>query len=246
MIFMGSINILNPYFLYSQQEHDKITAFNGSGRLTLQVYATYISAAELQNNIKSNISFVRDASIELKGGYGYGAELTYNPNITDFDVMFYLSSEYLKVKDDELLLRFENDSASSVVRFTEEYNMIPFEAGLKWNLPVSTERFKIFIGGGAGIYFGNRKRSVGPYTTSAVSRKPGISMNVLAGLEYFVERNLSLDFEFKFREASFESQDRFDVDYVTIGGNIYSMDNPLYSRLLIDGTRLSIGLKYHF
>jgi len=246
MIFMGSINILNPYFLYSQQEHDKITTFNGSGSLTLQVYATYISAAELQNNIKSNISFVRDASIELKGGYGYGAELTYNPNITDFDVMFYLSSEYLKVKDDELLLRFENDSASSVVRFTEEYNMIPFEAGLKWNLPVSTERFKIFIGGGAGIYFGNRKRSVGPYTTSAVSRKPGISMNVLAGLEYFVERNLSLDFEFKFREASFESQDRFDVDYVTIGGNIYSMDNPLYSRLLIDGTRLSIGLKYHF
>jgi len=246
MIFMGSINILNPYFLYGQQEHDKITAFNGSGRLTLQVYATYISAAELQNNIKSNISFVRDASIELKGGYGYGAELTYNPNIADFDVMFYLSSEYLKVKDDELLLRFENDSASSVVRFTEEYNMIPFEAGLKWNLPVSTERFKIFIGGGAGIYLGNRKRSVGPYTTSAVSRKPGISMNVLAGLEYFVERNLSLDFEFKFREASFESQDRFDVDYVTIGGNIYSMDNPLYSRLLIDGTRLSIGLKYHF
>lgn len=243
---MGSINFLNPYFLYSQTEHDRISSFDGSGRFTLQVFATYISAAELQNNIKSNISFIRDASIELKGGYGYGAEVTYNPNITNFDVMFYLSSEYLKVKDDELLLRFENDSASSVVRFTEEYNMIPLEGGLKWNLPVSTEKFKIFIGGGAGVYFGNRKRSVGPYTTSAVSRKAGVSMNVLAGLEYFVERNLSLNFEFKFREASFESQDRFDVDYVNINGNVYNMDNPVYSRLLIDGTRLSIGLKYHF
>lgn len=246
MIFMGSINLLNPCFLYSQQRHEELTPFNGSGRLTLQVYATYVSAAELQNNIKSSVSFIRDASIELKGGYGYGAEVTYNPNISNFDVMFYFSSEFLKVKDDELLLRFENDSSSSVVRFTEEYNMIPFEAGLKWNLPVSTERFKIFIGGGAGIYFGNRKRSVGPYTTSAISRKAGVSMNVLAGLEYFVERNLSLDFEFKFREASFESQDRFDVDYVTINGNIYNMDNPLHSRLLIDGTRLSVGLKYHF
>ena len=246
MIIMGSINILNPYFLYSQERYDEYKPFNGSGRITLQVYATYVSAAELQNNIKSNISFLRDASIELKGGYGYGAEITFNPNISNFDVLFYLSSEYLKVKDDELVLRFENDSATNTVRFTEEYNMIPLEAGLKWNLPVSTERFRIFIGGGAGIYFGNRTRSVGPYSTSPISRKAGLSMNVLAGLEYFIERNLSLDFEFKFREATFESQDRFDVDYITINGNIYSMDNPVYSRLLIDGTRLSAGIKYHF
>ena len=243
---MGSINILNPYVLYSQERYDEYKPFNGSGRITLQVYATYVSAAELQNNIKSNISFLRDASIELKGGYGYGAEITFNPNISNFDVLFYLSSEYLKVKDDELVLRFENDSATNTVRFTEEYNMIPLEAGLKWNLPVSTERFRIFIGGGAGIYFGNRTRSVGPYSTSPISRKAGLSMNVLAGLEYFIERNLSLDFEFKFREATFESQDRFDVDYITINGNIYSMDNPVYSRLLIDGTRLSAGIKYHF
>ena len=243
---MGSINILNPYFLYSQERYDEYKPFNGLGRITLQVYATYVSAAELQNNIKSNISFLRDASIELKGGYGYGAEITFNPNISNFDVLFYLSSEYLKVKDDELVLRFENDSATNTVRFTEEYNMIPLEAGLKWNLPVSTERSRIFIGGGAGIYFGNRTRSVGPYSTSPISRKAGLSMNVLAGLEYFIERNLSLDFEFKFREATFESQDRFDVDYITINGNIYSMDNPVYSRLLIDGTRLSAGIKYHF
>lgn len=245
---MGSIILLNPYFLYSQPENENkdYIPYNGSGKFTLQVYGMYVSSAELQNNIKSSVSFVRDASIELKGGYGYGAEFTYNPGFSNFDVMFYISSEYMKVKDDELLLRFENDSASSVVRFTEEYNLLPLEAGLKWNLPVSTERFKIFIGGGAGIYFGNRTRSVGPYSTSPISRKAGVSMNVLAGLEYFFQRNLSLDFEFKFREASFESQDRFAVDYVTIGGNIYSLDNPVYSRLLIDGTRVSAGLKYHF
>ncbi len=243
---MGSIYLLNPYFLYSQTRQPDKIIYNGSGKFTLQVFGMYVSSAELQNNIKSSISFVRDASIELKGGYGYGAEITYNPNISNFDVLFYISSEYLKAKDDELVLRFENDSAANTVRFTEEYNMIPFEAGLKWNLPVSSERFKVFIGGGGGIYFGNRTRSIGPYKTSAVTRKPGFSMNVLAGLEYFIERNLSLDFEFKFREANFESEDRFDSDQITIGGNIYSLDNPLYSRILVDGTRLSAGIKYHF
>ncbi len=243
---MGSIIFLSPYFLYSQTVKTENIIYNGSSKLTLQAFAMYVSSAELQNNIKSNVSFIRDASIELKGGYGYGAELTYNPDISNFDILFYISSEYLKVKDDGLVLRFENDSAVSNVRFTEEFKMIPLEAGLKWNLPVSTERFKVYIGGGGGVYFGNRTRTVGPYKTSAISRKPGFSMNVLAGLEYFVERNLSLDFEFKFREANFESEDRFDTDLITIGGNTYSLDNPVYSRLLVDGTRLSIGIKYHF
>lgn len=243
---MGSIYLLNPYFLFSQSlKSDKIV-YNGSGKLTLQVFGMYVSSAELQNNIKSNVSFIRDASIELKGGYGYGAEVTYNPDFSGLDILFYLSSEYLKVKDDGLVLRFENDSAVSNVRFTEEFNMIPLEAGLKWNLPVSSERFKVFIGGGGGIYFGNRTRSVGPYKTSALSRKPGFSMNVLAGLEYFIERNLSFDFEFKFREATFDSEDKFESDLITIGGNIYSLDNPVYSRILVDGTRLSVGIKYHF
>lgn len=243
---MGSILLLNPYFLSAQNSKDEIIQYNGNSKFTLKAFATYVSSAELNNNIKSNVSFVRDASIELNGGYGYGGEVTYNPGFSVFDVVFYFSSEYLKVKDDELLLRFENDSATNVVRFTEEYKLIPLEAGIKWYLPVSTERFKIFIGGGAGIYFGSRNRFVGPYYTSNLSKKAGYSMNVLAGLEYFVERNLSLDFEFKFREASFESMDRFNEDLITINGNVYSMDNPLHSRLLIDGTRLSIGLKYHF
>lgn len=243
---MGSVLILSPYFLSSQESKDKIIHYNNNSEFTLKVFAAYVSSAELHNNIKSNVSFIRDASIDLNGGYAYGGELTYNPAFSVFDVIFYLSAEYLKVRDDELLLRFQNDSAFNVVRFTEEYKLLPIEAGIKWYLPVGTERFKIFIGGGAGLYFGNRNRFVGPYFTSNLSKKAGYSMNVLAGLEYFLERNLSLDFEFKFREASFESIDRFNEDIIEINGNVYSMDNPLHSRLLIDGTRISIGLKYHF
>ena len=242
---MGSILILSPYFLYSQNK-DAAVLYNTDGIITFQVYATYVSSAELQNDLGSSISFLRDAMIELKGGYGFGGELTFNPRFNEVDLVFYLSSEYLKVKDDELIMRFENDTAVSNVKFIEEYDILPLEAGLKWHLPVSTERFRVFIGGGAGLYFGNRTRTIGPYKTSPVSRKPGFSMNVMAGMEYFFQRNLSLDFEFKFREATFDSKDEFEVDQVTINGNVYDMGNPVYSRVLVDGTRLSLGVKYHF
>ena len=68
----------------------------------------------------------------------------------------------------------------------------------------------------------------------------------LPGWNILLQRNLSPDFEFKFREATFDSQDRFNVDYITIGGNVCNMENPIYSRILVDGTRLSAGIKYHF
>jgi opacity protein-like surface antigen len=246
MLIMGLIIILNPYFLCSQTLKDQQVYFNENKRFSIQLFATYVSSAELQDNIASEISFIRDASIEMSGGYGYGAEITYDPAISNFDVLFYLSTEYLKAKDDDLKLNLENDSAFSNVRFTEEYKIFPIEGGLKWRLPVSSERLKVFIGGGAGVYFGARNRSLGPYKSSNVSKKPGYSMNIMAGLEYFFERNLSVNFEFKFREASFESEDTFPVDLITVNGNIFRIQNPINSRIMADGTRISAGLKYNF
>lgn len=187
---MGSVIMLSPYFLYAQNSKDEIIHYNGNSKFTLKVFASYVSSAELHNNIKSSISFIRDASIELNGGYGYGAEVTFNPGFSIFDVVFYFSSEYLKVKDDELILRFENDSAANVVRFTEEYKLIPLEGGIKWYLPVSTDRFKIFIGGGAGLYLGSRNRFVGPLYTTNLNKKSRLQHECSSRVRIFCRKEL--------------------------------------------------------
>ena len=243
---MGSIYQLNPCFLYSQITNPEHTVYNESGKFTIYIYGTYVSSAELQNDISSHIAFLRDASVELSGGYGAGGEISFNPGFANLGLSFYLSSEYLKVNDDELLMRLDQDSSYINYRVGEEYTLIPLEAGLKWRLPVSTERFKIYIGGGGGVYFGDRTRTIAGLQSYTVSKKAGYSMNILAGLEYFVARNLSVDFEFKFREASFDNESRFNSDFVTVNGNNYPIENPINSRFIVDGTRISAGLKYHF
>jgi hypothetical protein len=246
-IFVGLILILNPYFLSAQQ-------YEGSAkeepvfanRFSVSVYGTYVSSAELMDNINSPVAFIRDASVELAGGYGYGAEFTYDPSIEGFDVLFYLSSEYLNVEDDGLLYRFDQDTLFANVRFTEQFKMIPIEGGIKWNLPISTQRVKIYIGGGAGVYFGERNRKLGPIKTTNISTNPGFSMNVLVGGDYFFTGNLSGNFEFKFREASFESEEDFGTDSIVVNGNTFMLENPINSRILVDGVRLSAGIKFHF
>lgn len=243
---MGLMYSSSPYFL-SAQSSSKELGFTDEGRkFSVSVYGTYVSSAELLDNIESPIPFLRDASVELVGGYGYGAELTYDPQIYDLGITAYISSEYLKVTDDGLVMRFTNDSHSVEIGFTEEYSLIPVEAGLKWNLPVSTNSFKIYIGGGAGIYFGNRKRSFGTLSSSTLSTSPGFSLNVLSGMQYYIGRNLSLNFEFKFREGSFDTRDSFGQNSITIDGQNYELDNPAVSRIIVDGVRLSLGVRYNF
>jgi opacity protein-like surface antigen len=238
--------LLSPLFLIAQPHSNEQPRFDYSKKFSVIVYGTFIASAELQNDIDNEISILRDASIELSGGYGYGGELSYNPNIYDVDIRFYLSSEYINIKDDQLALQLVQDTNIANVRFTEEFSMIPVEGGLKWNLPVSSDNFKVYIGGGAGMYFGTRERTIGTLKTSSISTTPGFSMNVLAGMEYYIGRNLSVDFEFKFRDASFETESKFNVNNITVNGNSYYIGEPINSRLLVNGTRLSLGLKYNF
>lgn len=242
IFIVGLITLSNPYFLSAQQHADskELPFFDKSKRFSLSIYATYVSSAELFDNISSSEAFLRDISVEIKGGYGYGGELTFNPEIYDLGILFYISSEFLKAKDNELVAsKIINDTTILRGRFTEEYTLIPVEAGLKWSLPVSTDRFKIFIGGGAGFYFGERTRTVGGVKTEKVSSSPGFSLNVLSGVEYFFARNLSVDFQLKFREGTFEAESRF-------ASPVPVFDNVIKSRIIVDGVRLSAGLRYNF
>jgi hypothetical protein len=235
---MGLIILSNPLFLSAQ--HHELPYYDKTKRFSILFYGTYVSSAELLDNIKSDIAFFRGASLETAGGYGYGGELTFNPEIYDVGIIFYVSSEYLKIKDDELIASKVIDDTTVIRgRFTEEFSIIPVEAGLKWSLPISTEKFKVFIGGGAGLYFGKRTRTVNRVSSTEVSSSPGFSLNVLSGMEYYIARNLSVDFQFKFREGSFDSESKFPQ-------NVLIFDNTINSRIIIDGVRLSAGLKYNF
>lgn len=236
---MGLISVSNPYFLKAQQ-HKEMQYIDPSKLFSVSVYGEYVSSAELFDNINSPDVFLRDLSVEMTGGYGYGGEITYSPNIYNLGVSFYLSSEYLKVKDDGLMATdVLNDTTIIRGRFTEEFSVVPVEAGLKWTLPFGGDFFRFYIGGGAGMYFGSRTRTIAGVSSVPVNSTPGFSLNILTGAEYYFGRNLSLDFAFKFRDGSFETEDKFMSPVPVFG-------TELHSRINVDGVRLSVGIRYNF
>jgi hypothetical protein len=239
------LGIFNTIVLYPQTK-ESTRYFDPAKRFSLSIFGTYISSAELQNNPRSTDPIERNATVDLDGGYGYGAELNYEPPLFDLGLTFYLSSEYFKSRTNELVMRLTNGENSIAVRINENYSIIPVEAGIKWFLPVSTDNFKIYIGGGGGIYFGDRTRTMLNIASYNVSKLAGFSLNILSGLEYYIARNLSANFELKFREASFETESAYNSSVISVNGIQYGIENPFYTKFIVDGVRLSAGLKYQF
>lgn len=238
--------MLNGSILSQQPDKNK-RYFDPSKKFSLSIFGEYVSSAQLEDNITSPDPILRNASTDVKGGYGYGAELNFTPSFLDHGLTFFLSSEYLKIDQNDLILRFFQDTNSAAVRFEEKLTLIPVELGIKWNLPVGTDNLKIYIGGGGGLYFGDRQRVIGGvFGTQTVSKSPGFSLNILSGILLYLEKNLAANFEIKFRQASYDIQNKFSINSINIRGIDFALANPLFSRVIIDGVRVSLGLKYNF
>lgn len=238
---------LHCYCVFTQQPIKNISYFDPSKNFSVSIYSDYVSSAQIQDNIRSLDPILRNASTDIKGAFGYGGELNYTPSFLDHDFTFYISSEYLKIDNSDLILRFFQDTLSGAVHIEEKLKVLPVELGVKWNLPVGTDNFKIYIGGGAGLYFGDRQRIIaGIFNSETVSKSPGFSLNILSGMLLYIEKNLAANFEIKFRDANYEVENKFAINYITINGASFALDNPLYSRISVDGVRVSLGLKYNF
>jgi hypothetical protein len=229
-------------FLFAQNNNETKIFFDPLKRFSVKIGGSFISSTELQNNITSQNPIERDASTELSGGFGYTGEFTFDPKFGSSGIKFFLSSEYFHHTEESLYLRYYEDTSFFTVRFTENFSFIPIETGIKWHLPISGYNLKVYIGGGAGFYFGDRKRNVGTLETTNEKIKPGFSLIVFSGIDYYFARNLSASFEFKFRDAYFEVTSKFGSGRYPL----YGMPNPFTSRISVNGTALSLGLKYDF
>lgn len=231
---------------YAQSDPGKLSFNDESKHFCLSFYGTYVSSSQLQNDPRSPDPIVRNMLLDLKGGYGYGAEFDYKPNFYNLNLIFFLSSEYLRINEGDLAFTFNDGTNAADVSMKEDFTIIPVEAGVKWHLPVGTENFKIYIGGGGGVYFGNRIRTIANLQSTTISTQPGYSLNVLSGLEFYFARNLSANLELKFREAYFDVESSYTTNSIIINGTVFQIENPFYSRLIVDGVRISLGLNYHF
>jgi hypothetical protein len=124
---------------------------------------------------------------------------------------------------------------------------IPVELTGYFFIPVGTEEFRVFMGGGAGLYLGQRRYALGGIPAETTERGAGGGIHVTSGVEWRCSGALSVRGEIKFRDVQFETTNRFQPSTVVYSGTTVTLPGePFASRINIDGMRLSAGIAVHF
>lgn len=232
--------LLFPLYTRSQ-ELNEISV--GSG-LSIMPFVNYVSSATIQLHPFSNDIFEKSLTEELDGGYGYGISI--KKKLFREDLSFGFSLEYLKIIDDELVQTFESSAGRVRARVTEELWLLPVEFTGYFNIPNFSEDIKVYLGGGIGVYFGDRKRTIANISSKTISKQEGFSFVVLSGLEFLFDKHVSGVFEIRFRQGEYRIKSEFPVSGVVLNGAVYPIEKNLNSRVFVDGLKLSLGVAYNF
>lgn len=209
---------------------------------SVSISGNYISSASIQLYSNSNNIVEGNLLTEVDGGYSIGLNL--RKRFIGDNIFISVSTEYISIKDDNLYQILQNDSNSFKIDVKEELSVFPLEFSIYYLLPEFFKNTNIYIGGGIGTYFGDRKRQLGPYISETVSKSLNFSMNVLFCAEYSLSRKFAANFEMRFRDASYGVVSRYTENDITINGIMYSFPGEFESKIFIDGLRIGFGLTY--
>jgi outer membrane protein W len=137
--------------------------------------------------------------------------------------------------------------SSQNIPVVDGFFVMPVELSGYFFIPVGNENISLYMGGGAGAYFGERKYEYAGVEAKTVDRKTSYGIHILSGVEYNVSPLFAIRTEVKFRDVQFETVKRFAIPTATYGGTAVTLNqNPFPSRINIDGMHLSVGVAYRF
>lgn len=238
-IIISLLWLLKPSDSFSQEFTPDFDSYDFS----IKASGNFISSASIQLNPYSQNIVEKNSFADVGSGFGYGFSIS-----TKFlrnDLSLILSTEYVKINDKNVSATLINGSNAVKVNVTESIWMVPVELSLNFNLPKMASNLNIFIGGGLGVYFGDRKRTIGNISTETIESSPMLNLHIMTGMEYFINPRLSGVFEMKFRDAGFKVQNSFPVPFIGVNGMVYPLPTEYNSKVYVDGMKLSVGLNYY-
>jgi hypothetical protein len=235
-----AFTLIFPSFIFSQSSAP-LLPFND---LVLSGSFNYVSSATIQLAPYSPDIVERNSTLELSGGYGYS--FSAKTKVLRNDLFFGVTVEFIKIQDNDALLLLEGDSSFARIKISESITSYPVEFTAYFNVPSFQENLNIYLGGGLGIYTGNRIRKLQNFESETISKSFGLSLVVLSGIEYFFEKNFMSFMELRFREGEYDVKSKFPLNFVTVNGVSYSLGKEMNSKVFLDGLKLSLGIGYRF
>ncbi len=208
---------------------------------TIVVKGNLSTQSEIFLNPTSPDPVARAQSILVEDFPGVSVELQYH--LPGMNIALGLSADRISVRTSQPI----TVSFREQVPAEDGYIAFPVELTGYFIIPASGEMFKIFMGGGFGVYPGTRKYSIAGVEAGALDNSPGYGIHVLGGLSVHLTGWFSLVAEMKFRDLQFRSTNAFAVSHIPYGSTTVNVSQtPFASTIHTDGIVFQIGAGFSF
>lgn len=215
---------------------------SGNGRrFSFKLKENYTSASKLYLSPKSSDVVERNSSFAIDHIFSPALEIGYI--ITD-QMSLGLNIEYISKTRKDIALNVIENRGIVTVETEDGYKIIPVELSLYYQLPFSSDVFKVSIYGGGAFYIGSHVRKIGDLSVSNYSRKLAYGIQVGTAFEYVINRFFSFTGELKFRDPEINLTTAYDNQTFHYGSRTLSTGrNTFDSKINIDGITYSFGIK---
>ena len=226
LVCIVSIN----YYL-SAQENRYSVSISGSFTTTSKLFRALNDASES----------MRSQFLPIDNIFGGGVDI--RRNFEDLRIQIGLSIEYL-AKSKQLT---RTNSQDIKIPVKDGFRTLPIELSTYFKIPIGLENLFFYMGGGVGLYFGERQYEESGVQSKIVELNPAVGIQVLFGAEYLLSNRISLRSELKFRDVHFESTNKF-IQNTALYNNTYIRlpSEEMHSRINIEGMTLNLGMAFHF
>jgi opacity protein-like surface antigen len=215
-----------------------LPAKGGGGRFSVAAFGGITTTSKLFANPDARDDIMRGTYTPIDPVFGAGLDV--RTTIPALGLRFGLGAEYIA--------RTVSSSApntSPAIPIEDGYAAVPVELTAYFSIPVGGEAVDFYLGGGVGVYLGERKYTYAGVEAETIDRNIQPGIHVLTGIEYSVGDALALRSEVKFRNIQLETTQQFPVTSTVYQGvTVPLTQDPFTSRVQVDGMYVSLGVVF--
>jgi opacity protein-like surface antigen len=176
--------------------------------------------------------------------YGIGAEL----RVRTFWERWVLGIAVEKISGSvETSAYYLYPAGSLMVPRKDGYEMVPIEISAYYTVPISSNSFDFYLGGGFGYYTGKRNYSVASTASRSTDMNSALGLQVSTGVRWLFTPFLAVDMHLRFRDPQINAVNIFDQKSTSVRGvPVPLAQGPMYTQINLNGINYSAGLAIVF
>jgi hypothetical protein len=232
IVSIAAVLMLFGQFRAEAQEHQFSFTLRGA----------YTTTSRIFYNPDSPSPDLRGQFTGIDNIYAPGFELRWM--IPDHPIAITLAAEFLSKFDEEIqLVGFLNPPRALPVK--EGLRLVPIELGGLVFIPLGSEKVRLTMGGGLGIYIGRRYLTIAGVEASQQNKPISFGIHVETSFDYRITPSAFARLDMRFRDPEYTTESRFQQEATQYNGVLVLLPrDPFRAKINVNGLNFGLGLGF--